>query len=455
MAWQQNVILSGYHPDGSDATNELTYMALEATRKFALANPVVTVRLNRNSSEELLKKCAECLQTSGGYPFIHNDDANIEALVKLGISKEEANIYANDGCWECTIPGKTEFRYSNIETLLCLELVLNRGKRRISGEMDGPDTGDPVQFDTFEKLYAAFEQQIKSKVDSFVETIEQYYGSVYDIAPDPFMSSLVDDCILKAKDLTEGGARYILHSPLVAGLANTANSLAAIKKFVYEEKKLTLPELMNILDTDFEGQEDVRQMLLNRAPKYGNDDNYADDLVLKVLESYTNIVNEKAKNYDWIMFPCGVGTFERYIILGEGIGATPDSRKAGEWISANCGPSVGSGKGGLSALINSFTKIDFSRLPAGSPLNLKVSPGFVVGEEGKHNLVSLLRVFLELKGNMMTLIVHDTETLKKAQKEPENYRNLKVTVGGYQVYFTLLSKEHQDFHIARSQHGSE
>ena len=295
MAWQQNVILGGKHPDGSDATNDLTYMALEATAKFNLANPVVTVRIGRSSPERLYKKVAECLQGGGGYPFIHNDDVIIEGLEKLGVPREEANMYANDGCWECTIPGKTEFRYSYLETLVCLELVLNRGRRSITGELEGPDTGDPSEFSSFEEFYAAFEKQISARADSFIENILTYYGSVYDIAPDPFMSSLVDDCIEKGKDLTEGGARYIFHAPLVAALANTANSLAVIKKLVYEDKTLSMSDLVEILSSNYEGKENFRQLVLNRVPKFGNDNDYVDDLARKIVDSYSSIVNEKAK----------------------------------------------------------------------------------------------------------------------------------------------------------------
>lgn len=453
MAWQQNVILAGKHADGSDATNDLTYMALESTRKLSLVNPVVTVRLSRNSTERLIRKCAECLQEGGGYPFIHNDDVIIEALTKLGIPEEEANVYGNDGCWEVTIPGKTEFRYSNIEALLCLELALNRGMRRITGKVDGPDTGDPTHFSNFEEVLAAFSMQMRHKIKGFVENIMMYYGSTYDIAPDPFLSSLLDDCIADAKDLTEGGARYILHSPLIAGLADTANSLAAIKKVVFEDKTLTMAKLINLLDTNFKGREDMRQMLINRVPKYGNNDDYVDEIALRILDIYTNLVNDREKEQNWIMFPCGAGTFERYILLGKHVGATPDGRKSQDWIAANLCPTVGSDKDGLSSLIRSFTKYDFTKLPAGSPLNIRVSRKFVNGEKGRENIVSLLRAFIELRGNLLTIIVHDAEILRKAQKEPEKYRSLKVTIGGYQVYFTLLTPEHQEYHIMRTEHG--
>jgi pyruvate formate-lyase/glycerol dehydratase family glycyl radical enzyme len=452
-AWQQNVILSGLHSDGSDSTNDLTYMALESTRKYPLVNPVVTVRLNKNSSDRLLRKCAECLQGGGGYPFIHNDDVIIKALEKLGIPKEDANVYANDGCWEATIPGSTEFRYSYIELLLCVELALNRGRRRIDGKMDGLDTGDPTEFKSFEDVYQAFQCQVQHKLNGFVENITTYYGAVYEIAPDPFLSSLTDGCIESGRDLTEGGARYIFHAPLVAGLADAVNSLAAINQAVFEDKILDMRQLIDLLGTNFQGKENLRQFLLNRVPKYGNDNDYVDEIALRVVETYTSEVNRKAREYDWIRFPCGAGTFERYILLGKRVGATPDGRREGDSIATNCGPSIGSDQEGLSALIKSFTKIDLTEFPAGSPLNIKVGHNFAQGEEGAQRIVSLLKAFLSLGGNMLTIMVQDTETLRRAQREPEKYRGLKVTVGGFQAYFTLLSPEHQEYHIQRTEHG--
>jgi len=452
-SWHQNVVLSGTNPDGSNATNPLTYMCLEATKKFSLTSPVVTVRLAKNSPDSLIEKCAECIQTGGGYPFIFNDEVIIEALRKLGISDGEAFDYANDGCWETTIPGKTEFRYSNIELLQCLELALNRGKSRISEKFNGPDAGDPEQFFTFDDLFKAFEKQLHAKLEAFIENVTKYYGKVFNIAPDPFFSSLIDDCIEKGKDITEGGARYIFHSPLACGLADVADSLVAIKKLVYEDKYLRMKELLDLLKNNFESSEDLRLLLVNRIPKYGNDEDYVDKVVIKVLESYTSMVNELARKFDGIRFPCGVGTFERYILLGNNVGATPNGRRSGEWIATNCSPTIGSDNSGISSLIHSFAKIDFSRLPTGSPLNLKISPKFAKGENGLQNLKALLRSFIILGCNMLQPIMQDTETLRKAQKEPEKYRNLKVTVGGFQVYFTLLDPKHQEYHIKRIEHG--
>lgn len=453
QSWQQNIVLSGKNLDGTDSTNDLTYMALESTRKYPLVNPTVTVRLSKDSPDKLYKKCAKCLQEKTGYPFIHNDDVIIKALQELGVPKEDAYNYANDGCWEATIPGSTEFRYSNIELLLCLELALNQGCRRYNDELEGPKTKDPREFETFEELYNTFITQVQAKLKLFVENILKYYGKVYDIAPDPFFSSLIEGCIESAKDLTEGGAKYIFHAPLAAGLSDTANSLATIKKLVFDEKKLTMNEVIDLLDENYENNEYLRQLMSNRVPKYGNDDDYVDDIVLRIIKSYTSLVNEKADNYEWIRFPPGVGTFERYILLGKRVAATPDGRKSGDPISANFSPTIGSDQNGLSACINSFCKVDFTKLPAGSPLNLKVSEKFVRGEEGLNHLIDLIKSFINLRGNMLTIMVQDTETLRKAQKEPENYRNLKVVVGGYQVYFVLLNREHQDYHIKRTEHG--
>jgi len=452
-SWHQNVVLGGKDRKGKDATNDLTYMCLESTKKFSLTSPVVTVRLSKSSPKKLYKKCAECIQTGGGYPFIFNDDVIVKALKKLDIPQEEAYDYANDGCWETTIPGKTEFRYSNINLLNCLELALNNGKSRINDKMNGIATGNPKEFKKYEDLYNAFEIQLKEKINSFANNIIRYYGKVYTIAPDPFFSSLIEDCLEKGKDITEGGARYVFHSPLACGLADTTDSLAVIKKFVYDEKKISIEELVEILNKDFKEYEDVRQLFINKAPKFGNNNEYVDNIMLDVFNSYISIVNQKSKEFDKIKFTCGVGTFERYILLGKDVGATPNGRKSGDWIATNCSPTVGSDIDGISSLINSFTRMNFIELPTGSPLNLKISPKFAKGVNGISNLISLLKSFIDLGGNMLQPIMQDSKTLRKAQKEPDKYRDLKVTVGGFQVYFTLLDKEHQDYHIERIEQG--
>jgi len=450
--WLQNVVLGGVKRDGSDTTNELTFMCLETHKKFGLLNPVVSVRLHKNSPEELLKKTCEGLQKGTGHPAIYNDDVVIPALRKMGIPAEDANDYSNDGCWEILIAGKTEFRYSNIEFLRCLELALNRGYSRITGEKEGVDTCDPREFTSYGQVMQAWKDQIEFAIKSFAERISRYYGSTYTIAPVPFISSLIDDCLERAEDITQGGAKYVLHAPLAAGVADTANSLAAVKKFVFEEKRLTMKELIDLLDRDFEGAEDVRQLLLTKAPKYGNDDDYVDNIVKELIEFYSQKLKEDANPR--VKFSAGVGTFERYIMFGKKLGATPDGRLATHPISVNMSPTPGSNIDGPTSAVKSFSKIDCTDLPAGSPLTLSINKNAFEGKEGLYRLMAFVKSFLRLGGNLLSITLSDVKTLRRAQKEPEKYKDLTVRVGGFQAYFVLMGEDHQDHHIRRAEQGS-
>jgi len=450
--WLQNVVLGGIKRDGTDATNDLTFMCLESHKKFSLLNPVVSVRLHKGSPQELLKKTCECLQKGTGHPAIYNDDAIIPALRKLGIPQEDANDYSNDGCWEVLIPGKTEFRYSNIEFLQCLELALNKGYSRITGEKEGADTPDPREFTCYDDVLEALKKQIEFAIKGFAERINRYYGSTYTIAPVPFISSLIDDCLQKARDVTQGGAKYVLHAPLAAGVADTANSLAAIKKLVFEDRKISIGELIDLLDRDFEGAEDVRQLLITKAPKYGNDEDYVDDIVKELIDFYVQKLKENS--HSRVKFPAGVGTFERYVMFGKKLGATPDGRTATSPISVNMSPTPGSSINGPTSAVKSFSKIDFTNLPAGSPLDLSINKEVFRGEEGLCRLMAFVKSFLRLGGNILTITLSDVETLRCAQREPEKYKDLTVRVGGFQAYFVLMDKDHQDHHIRRAEQGA-
>jgi len=450
--WLQNVVLGGLRRDGSDATNELTFMCLKAHKKFRLLNPVLSVRLHENSPEELLKKTCEGIQEGTGHPAIYNDDVIIPALRKMGIPAEDANDYSNDGCWEILVSGKTEFRYSNIEFLRCLELALNTGYSRITGEKEGADTPDPREFTSYDEVVKALKDQIEFFIKSFAERISRYYGSTCTIAPVPFISSLIDDCLERAEDVTQGGAKYVLHAPLAAGVADTANSLAAIRKLVFEEKRLTMKELIDLLDRNFEGAEEVRQLLLNKAPKYGNDDDYVDSIVKELIDFYTQELKENANPR--VKFSPGVGTFERYIMFGKKLGATPDGRLATHPISVNMSPTPGSNISGPTSAVKSFSKIDFTDLPAGSPLTLSINKNAFQGKEGLYRLMAFVKSYLRLGGNLLSITLSDVEALRRAQKEPENYKDLIVRVGGFQAYFVLMDKDHQDHHIRRAEQGS-
>jgi formate C-acetyltransferase len=306
----------------------------------------------------------------------------------------------------------------------------------------------------------AFKSQLDSTIENLTREILKYYGKTSEIAPVPFLSSLLDDCLEKGMDLTEGGTRYTFHAVLATGVSDTADSLTAIKKVVFEQRILTMEKLIKLLDSNFQGAEDIRQLLVNKVPKYGNDDDYGDNAVKELVSYFTAKLKpfSKAtvKKHPYpkeIRFLPGIGTFERYILSGKKVGATPNGRLAKGWISVNFTPVPGADMKGPTSTVKSFTKIDFTDLPMGAPLDLRLNKKAVEGEEGLKRLVAFVRSFLELGGNMLSINVNDTETLRKAQKEPEKYKELSVRVGGYQAYFVLMNPEHQEHHINRTEHG--
>ncbi len=449
--WLQNVILGGQTAQGENATNLLTFLCLNATHKFELTNPTVTVRFFRNSPKELLRKTCEIIRSGGGMPAIFNDEAIVPALAKFGIPIEEARDYTNDGCWETLIPGKTEFRYHLINSSLCMELALNGGYSRLRGQKEGVDTPDPLSFSSFAEIMNSFKIQLDYQIKRLISTIVEFYGCLYEIAPVPFLSSTVEACLEKGLDITQGGAKYVINALLLLGLSHAVDSLSAIKKLVFEDGIVSMPELLEALNKNFEGREDLRQILITRTPKYGNNDGYADDIAKEILNYFVRKVKERAQAYlqSKIKFYTGVGSFEFYILGGKMVGALPDGRLSQEGVSPNFSPSLGMAMEGPTSIINSFTKMNFFDLPTGSPLDLSLDRKALEGKEGLERLMALVQSFLDKGGNMLTISVNSLDELRRAQIEPEKYRHLRVRMGGWQAYFVDLTRKHQDHHIAR------
>lgn len=451
--WLINMILGGLTPDGQDATNDLTYLILDTWAYLEVIAPVMSVRFHKNSPEKLYESCARILRCGAGEPAIYNDEAVIEGLVKMGIPLEEARDYSNDGCWEVLIPGRTDFSYIHIEVLQLLEYVLTRGYSLLRQTKEGLDTGDPLTFSTFEEFYAAFKKQLEHRIDYVIDNKLKYYGQVFNIAPSPLLSSMMDDCVEKGLDLTQGGAKYIFHAPVVTGLANCVDSLAAIKKLVYEEKAVKMQELIDALKTNFEGREPLRQMLINRAPKFGNDIEYVDQLAKRLLDDAAAKVKQRQEEIDWMYFPMAIGTFESYARFGNTVGASADGRLAKETLSSNYSPSVGMDKSGPTAAIKSIIYPDLLPYCNGAPLDLQINANEVTGEAGVQRIVALIKAFQELGGNIMTLTGVSEELLRDAQVNPEKHRSLRVRLGGLSAYFIALPKKHQEIMIQRVKHG--
>lgn len=449
--WLQNIVVGGLTPAGRDGTNLLTFLLLESYRRNQMTNPLLSVRVHRQTPRELLHHVCEVLKEGGGMPALFNDETLVPALERLGIPGPDARDYTNDGCWEVIIPGRTDFVFQRLSLMLCLEWALNRGRSRLDGLQQGPDAGDPRAFTSYEQVWQAFLTQLDAMVGRVVQGVVETINNRNFIAPVPLLSALIDGCLTSRRDLTAGGAKYRTFGMLAESAAHAIDSLTAIKTVIFEQRAATMAELCDALEADFAGQTRLRAKLL-AAPKYGNDEPVADGVGLEVIRAFTEIVARHAARHRAVVrFPCGVGTFSWYIGIGEGLGASPDGRLAGEPVSSNFSPALGRDRAGIPAAILSYGKMQQCDLPAGSPLDLRLARRLVEGEEGTERMAALIRGFVDTGGAIMTITVADTEELRAAQREPDRYQSLRVRMGGWCAYFTMLSREQQDHHIRRQE----
>ncbi|MFZ7134418.1 MAG: pyruvate formate lyase family protein [Eubacteriales bacterium] len=449
----QQCVLGGQTSEGLDATNELTYMCLDATKNIKLTQPIVHVRLHRKSPKALLEKCCEVIKTGGGMPIISNDEVRIAHLTNVGIPLEEARDYAVAGCWEMLIPGKTDFRWSFIHALNSIEWIFNRGSNSIDGVKAGIDTGDITTFKSFDEILNAFKLQIDNQISNRIKEIAKWYGSNYMIAPVPFFSSMIEGCLEKGKDFTQLASKYIIHQFFLLGLPNAVDSLASIKKYVFDSNSITLSQIKKALDNNFKGYEDLRQRLLKDSPKFGNDDDIVDSIAIEVTEYFANRLKKHASAHTWIRVPGVIGSNPHYVGLGKRIGATPDGRKFGEAFASNFSPVWGVSKNGVTAVIKSFTKTNFKKLGLDSALDLSISPNFVKKREGFSKLIALIKGFMDLGGPLININVVSADTFRKAQEKPDEYRDLMVRMGGWQAFFVAIDREYQDLQILRVSHS--
>jgi formate C-acetyltransferase len=447
----QGITLGGQDIREKDATNEISHMCLEATARVQLPQPTLMIRVNANTPIDFLTKAHEVSTLGLGIPIYTNDDTAISAMLTRGIPLEDARNYGLVGCWEIQPEGKSETApYGGyINMAKCLEIVLYNGRDPRTGKTIN-ETSPEIK--TYKDLMGAFEAQVKKAVRQLVIINNMGDYLLRDIAPLPFLSCLVEDCIVKGKTLIEGGARYnftSLHGP---GLATVADSLAAMKRLVFEEKLLNLKELREMLANDFAGEETLRQVLINKAPKYGNDDDYVDEIAKHVVDIFCHEVEKYPNTRGGKCWP-GLWGSENSIPMGFVVGATPDGRKAHMPLSDGCSPSQGRDIKGPTAVVKSVAKIDHILGGAdGTQLNMKFAPSIFNNKNGLGNLITLTKTFFDLNGESICYFVMSSEVLKEAQKNPEQYKNLVVRVAGYSAFFTELSGEIQDDLIARMEH---
>ncbi len=433
----QNIVLGGVDARGDEVTNEVTYLVLDVVEELHISDFPIAVRLNKNSPKKLLQRMAEVQRHGGGIVAMYNEDVVIPALVKFGYPIDEARCFANDGCWEALIPGKTNFIYSPFDTLLLLQNALN---------IDDPSKSVP-DYPHFAALYAAFEQNLRSCLERHWAGGEGHCRHAH---PATTVSMMVEGCIENARGYYDRGPKYTVLAPHAGGIANTANSLLAIKKLVYDEKLVTLKEFVGILRDDWKGQEPMRRLVSTRIPAYGNDNDEADAMTRKVYDSYVAIAGE-TKERGGVLMPAGISTFGREIEWRAHRKATADGHHVGEILATNFSPSPGTDKAGPTAALKSYCKMDYTKLPNIGTLELKIQPESCTGEAGVANLVALMRSFVKLGGCFLHIDVVDSALLLAAQRNPERYPNLSVRIAGWSARFATLNKDWQDMVIQRTQ----
>ena len=452
-----HIDVGSMNPDGTNGANELSYMFLEAMMHTpGMAEPTLGLLVHSKTPEDLLIKGCQLTSLGGGYPMFINQDLMVENLLtQYGeppdgppISLELARQGCTIGCHEATIPNMTSgFMGWGVGIVVALEFVLTNGVRRSDHEKIGLETGDPRQFKSFEEVREAYNKQVARMVRNVV--IDQNTSHLA-YQPTVFQSALVEDCIEKGMSMGQGGARYNVDLIGFAGAVDAGDSLAAIKKLVFEEKRATMEQLCDALDRNFEGYDDIRKMCLE-APKFGNDDDYVDEQVAWVTHMVTQEVKKYKNLYGGHKATDQIPMYG-YISAGLRVGALPSGRLAGEPLSDGVSPTQGSDVKGPTAVLKSVGKINNAEVSLGQTLNMKFDPAVFEKEEGFKRLADLIRVLVDQKVDHIQINVVSADTLRAAQREPDKYKDLTVKVAGYNAPFVELHKELQDSIIARTEH---
>ncbi|GAB4350664.1 MAG: formate C-acetyltransferase [Candidatus Abyssubacteria bacterium] len=442
----QNVIVGGLRADGGDDSNELTRLAMEAYADLRTVQPNFGIRINRNTPDDIFLRACE-LTREGVLIHFFNDDVIVPALVRRGCSLEDARDYSAVGCVEPNPHGKTFGSTFAVQfnAAKCLEFALHDGICSVFGLPNGLALGSLRTYSSYSELYDAYKAQVSHFVKRMTEAMWCLDRAIEERAPSPFASTLIDGCMEKALDLTSGGAKYNFTGVQLMGLANVADSLAAVRKMIFDERAATAPELAEALADDFGGREPLRQMLLKRAPKYGNDDDYVDRIASEVVSHFANELAEY-KNYRGGQFQTGVFSVAFHIAMGAFTGATPDGRKMSEPLGNGITPQTGMALAGPTAIVKSAAKLEQTEISNGNTLILRFQPNSAQPEK----LLSLIKTYFSLGGMQLQFNMVDTETLLDAQAHPEKHRDLVVRIAGYSVLFTNLSKKAQDEIISRT-----
>jgi pyruvate formate-lyase/glycerol dehydratase family glycyl radical enzyme len=449
-----NTVIGGMNAQGEDVTNELSYLMLETMKRVRSPQPNFGVRLHPCSPRSFRDAVMQAAADGIGNLQLFNDEAIVAALTNRNIPLEDARNYGIIGCVEPAVPNKsfTSSDAALFNLSLCLELALNNGRGRILPEQLGPATGDPAGFTTIEDVTEAYRAQVEYLVGQMVEGLEGLARAHAERRPVPLASLLTDDCLERGLDLTAGGARYNFTGVQGVGTASIGDSLAAIDRLVFREKRITMSELLAALDSDFAGQEPLRQMLLNKVPKYGNDDDEVDRFARLAAEIYCRAV-EKHPNFRGGWYSPGMYSVTMHIVFGMMVGATPDGRRARQPLSQGISPANGRDGHGPTAALKSAAKLNHTLVSNGLALNQMLSLGASAREQAPDVLGGLVGAYFDLGGQHLQWNIVDRATLIAAQQDPESYRGLIVRVSGYSALFTDLNRFVQDELIARTEHA--
>lgn len=445
--------VGGVNKQGNDAVNALSYLFMDATENIKSMTNSFSIRIHpEKNPPEWLDRAIELYSKTSG-PALFNDAAIIPALEKVGMTLEDARDYALIGCVEPTSQGNTFGTTSgnDISLVGALEMVLTNGSIRTVNKQHGVKTGDPGAFRTYDQVWNAYLTQLKHLIDHIAKCVDVkdiIYAKYY---PNPFISITLDGCLENARDMTQGGAKYNFSSISGRGLATVADSLAALKKMVFEEKKLSMAELIKILNKHYKKNEKIQTILKNKVPKFGNDDDYVDFIARDVAHALCDEVMQKSCLRGKGIYRPSFFSYGMYIVDGFLLGATPDGRNAGEAVSNSLSPANNTEINGPTAVIKSVTKLDHTKISNGMALNMKFLPAIFASAEKRTKFVDLIRTYFDLGGMEIQPNVVDQTVLIDAQLHPEAYQDLVVRVSGYSAYFIDLGKPVQDDIINRNQ----
>ena len=444
--------VGGVTPEGADAVNELSYLVLDVIEEMRLPYTGSCVQLSKKSPDRFLLRALEVVRKGFGQPSIFNTDAMVQEFLRVGKSLRDARSGGPSGCVEISAFGKESCiltGYMNWPKIL--ELALHDGVDPKTGQRIGPSTGDPRAFVRFDEVFEAFEAQLRHFVDVKIEGNNRIERIFSEEMPAPFISVLVDDCIERGQDYNDSGPRYKSTYIQGVGMGTTTDSLSAIREHVFVRASLSMDRLLRVLKADFVGHDAERQLVVHETPFFGNDDDRADDIARRIFDAYFDAIdgrpNTKGGAYHVNLLPTTV-----HVFFGEKVGATPNGRRAGIPLSDGISPTQGADTHGPTAVIRSMGKIDHVRT-GGTLLNQRFLPDVLKDEEGLRKVAALVRTYFRLDGHHIQFNVVDSATLRRAQENPEEYRDLIVRVAGYSDYFHALDRALQEEVIARTAHS--